>query len=104
MTTTVMKDGELNHAIAAGLGMKLAPSCDCHTEDGLLRNWAQSMDACLRDLVPEAMARGWWLLIMGADDGGFRVAFRGADDDCERYAIDDSACRATCLAWLGTFP
>lgn len=83
--------------------MKLAPSCDCHTDDGLLRNWAQSMmDACLRDLVPEALKRGWWLLVMGADDGGFRVAFRGVNVDRERYDIDGSASLALCVAWLET--
>lgn len=97
-----MTDVELNRAVAAALGMRLAPSCDCHTDDGLLRNWAQTVDSCLRDLVPEALGRGWWVLVMGADDGSFRVSFHGRDSACERSAIDESAARALCRAWLGT--
>lgn len=97
-----MTDADLNREVAATLGMRLAPTCDCHTDDGLLRNWAQSMDPCIRDLAPEALGRGWWVLVMGADDGSFRVSFHGRDQACERSAIDESASRALCLAWLDT--
>lgn len=66
-------------------------------------NWAQSLDACFRDLVPEAAARGLTLWV-GASSGGWTDApgWVARFDFPPRFGRDASPSRALCLAWLKT--
>lgn len=69
--------------------------------------WAFSVDACVRDLVPEARSRGWCLSMEDEGDT-FHVYFaRSRNDPEERTGStptfgDSVLARAICLAWLKT--
>lgn len=112
-----MTDAELNAAVAKALGWtpsdiplsEVARFFGCEewrTTDGALVSrrlplWATSLDACFRDLVPEARGRGYFLGVDCFDTLGFCAPFfhAGVTDNS---TIAETPSRALCLAWLKT--
>lgn len=113
-----MTDAEINEAVARALGWEFVGPCN---EDECPGVWktplgavhlagyygpAQSLDACFRDLVPEAQARGLSLSML--DDHEihppqcFMMTFANTWGGVCGMAKDASPSRALCLAWLKT--
>lgn len=117
-----MTDAEINEAVARALGTVCTNpnghvcSADFIIEDGRVRgyvdgsfevmDWATSLDACFRDLVPEAEERGWTLTITRDSFEGLSSWGVDFDDEVGPGGIEgagsESPSRALCLAWLKT--
>lgn len=113
-----MTDAEINEAVARGLGTFERVSRSSNdagvlvwekaNQIGRHVSWAQSLDACVRDLVSEMYGRGYVMGVQQFDDGSYQVNWwRGENGKAlirDNPPRSETLPRAICLAWLKAAP
>ena len=116
-----MTNSEVNETIARALGFLDVTQALCFMGDGVYvenqlnaydrtitgcyrdyRSWTGSTDACFRDLVPHANARGWFLRTSQLPNGEHRAAFEKSDGTDMRGFSCESLSRSIAYAFVET--
>lgn len=116
-----MTNSEVNEIIARALGFRDVTPAPGFMGDGVYvenqinaydrmitgcyrdyRRWTGSTDACIRDLVPNANARGWFLRTSQRPNGEHSAAFEKSDGVDMRGFSCESLSRSIAYAFVET--